>query len=256
MNNKMRLMPMSERPYEKLLLYGESALSNSELLAIIIKTGTKHQTALDLARKVINLGVNENANDLRFLQDISINELMKITGIGKVKAIELKAVGEIAKRMSKPINLNKVCLKTKSDVANLLMEEMRYEKNEILKLILLNNKNVVQKIINIATGKDNTLVFDIKQILSEPIKLQVPKIILVHNHPSGNSTPSKEDIQATKRIRQCAELMGIQLLDHIIIGDGEYNSAMWRSVKIFLKEKFAREIEHKKNQIERNEKNE
>ena len=226
MKEKMKLLPMSERPYEKLLVYGESSLSNSELLAIIIKTGTREKTALDLARQVINLGSNGNLNDLRFLQEISINELMKINGIGKVKAIELKTIGEITKRMSKPINLSKVCLRTKADVSNLLMQEMRYEKNEILKLILLNNKNIVQKIIEIATGKDNTLVFDIKQILSEPVKLQIPKIILVHNHPSGNSTPSREDIEATKRIGMCCELMGIQLLDHIIIGDGEYSSAM------------------------------
>ena len=225
MKVKMNNLPMSERPYEKLIAYGEESLSNSELLAIIIKTGTKEKTALDLARQVMNLSSNEN-NDLRFLQEISINELMNIKGIGKVKAIELKALGEITKRMSQPINLNKVCIKTKADVANLLMQEMRYEKNEVLKLILLNNKNVVQKIINIATGKDNSLVFDVKQILSEPIKLQIPKIILAHNHPSGNSSPSKEDIEATKRVKQCCDLMGIQLLDHIVIGDGEYSSAM------------------------------
>ena len=225
MKVRMNDMPMSERPYEKLMAYGEESLSNSELLAIIIKTGTKEKTALDLARQVMNLSSNKN-NDLRFLQEISINELIKINGIGKVKAIELKALGEITKRMSKPINLNNICLKTKADVANLLMQEMRYEKNEVLKLILLNNKNIVQKIINIASGKDNSLVFDIKQILSEPIKLQIPKIILAHNHPSGNSMPSKEDIEATQRIKQCCELMGIQLLDHIVIGDGEYSSAM------------------------------
>ncbi len=226
MATKMNLLPMSERPYEKLLTYGQETLSNSELLAIIIKTGTKDKTALDLARQVMNLSLYGNRNDLRFLQEISIHELMKINGIGKVKAIELKAIGEIAKRMSKPINLEKICIKTKADVANLLMQEMRYEKKEILKLILLNNKNIVQKIIDIATGKDNTLIFDIKQILSEPVKLQIPKIVLVHNHPSGNSMPSQEDIQATKRIRQSCELMGIQLLDHIIIGDGEYHSAI------------------------------
>lgn len=226
MTAKMKELPMSERPYEKLMVYGEESLSNSELLAIIIKTGTKERTALDIARQVINLGSNENINDLRFLQDISINELMKINGIGKVKAIELKALGEITKRMSKPIDLTKVCLRTKADVANLVMQEMRYEKNEVLKLIMLNNKNIVQKIINVATGKDSSLVFDIKQILSEPIKLQIPKIILVHNHPSGVSEPSKEDIIATKRVRECCELMGIQLLDHIVIGDGQYHSAM------------------------------
>lgn len=226
MKTKIKALPMSERPYEKLLIYGEEALSNSELLAIIIKTGTKEKTALDLARQVMDLGTKGNQNDLRFLQEISINELMKINGIGKVKAIELKALGEITKRMSKPINLNKVCLKTKADVANLIMQEMRYEKKEVLKLILLNNKNIVQKIVDVVSGKDDTLVFDVKQILSEPVKLQIPKIILAHNHPSGNSMPSKEDRQATQRIRQCCELMGIQLLDHIVIGDGEYSSAM------------------------------
>lgn len=222
----MNMLPMSERPYEKLLTYGEETLSNSELLAIIIKTGTKNKTALDLAIQVINLGSDGNTNDLRFLQEISINELMKINGIGKVKAIELKALGEIAKRMSKPINLSNICLRTKADVANLLMQEMRYEKKEILKLILLNNKNIVQKIVNVATGKDNTIIFDIKQILSEPVKLQIPKIILVHNHPSGNSNPSIEDIEATRKIKECCQIMGIQLLDHIVIGDGEYSSAM------------------------------
>ena len=226
MSTKMNLLPMSERPYEKLLLYGEETLSNSELLAIIIKTGTKDKTALDLARQVMSLGSNKNHNDLRFLQEIPMNELMKINGIGKVKAIELKAIGEIAKRMTKPINLEKICIKTKADVANLLMQELRYEKKEKLKLILLNNKNVVQKIIDIASGKDNTLIFDIKQILSEPVKLQIPKIVLVHNHPSGSSIPSKEDIEASHRVRESCELMGIQLLDHIVIGDGEYHSAM------------------------------
>ena len=226
MKIKMKQLPISERPYEKLLTYGEAALSNSELLAIIIKTGTKNKTAIDIARQVMELSSDKESNDLRFLQDISINDLMKISGIGTVKAIELKALGEITKRMSKPINLNKVVLKTKADVANLLMDEMRYEKKELLKLILLNNKNIVQKILNIATGVDNSIVFDVKQILSEPLKLEIPKIIMVHNHPSGISTPSREDILATQRIKKCCDLMGIQLLDHIVIGDGEYSSAM------------------------------
>lgn len=226
MTEKMKALPSLERPYEKLMAYGEDTLSNSELLAIIIKTGTKNKTALDLARQVIKLGSKEDINDLRFLQEISMNELMKINGIGRVKAIELKALGEITKRMSRPINMNKVVIKTKKDVANLLMSEMRFEKKEILKLIMLNNQNIVQKILNIATGKDSMLIFDAKQILAEPIKQQIPKIILVHNHPSGDSTPSKQDLEATQKINLCANLMGIQLLDHIVIGDGEYHSAM------------------------------
>ena len=112
MIEKMKALPSLERPYEKLMAYGEDTLSNSELLAIIIKTGTKNKTALDLARQVIELGSKEDINDLRFLQEISMNELMKINGIGRVKAIELYALGEITKRMSRPINMYKVVINT------------------------------------------------------------------------------------------------------------------------------------------------
>lgn len=216
---------MFERPYEKMILFGEQVLTNSELLSIIIRTGTKKSTAIEIAQDIIKTNSN-TSNDLRFLQELSIQEFMRIYGIGKVKAIELKAVGEIAKRMSIPINHKKLYIKSKSDIADLFMEELRYEKNEILKLILLNNKNIIQKIVNIATGKDNKIMFDIKQILSEPIKMQIPRIILVHNHPSGSSKPSKEDVEISKKLFECSKIMGIQLLDHIIIGDGEYQSAL------------------------------
>lgn len=225
MGNRIKELPIFERPYEKMILYGEQSLSNSELLSIIIRTGTKKNTSIEIAQNIININ-SSTSNDLRFLQDLSIEELIKIDGIGKIKAIELKAIGEITKRMSKPINNKKLCIKTKLDIANLFMEELRYEKNEILKVVLLNNKNIIQKIVDVAMGKDDRIIFDIKQILSEPIKMQSPRIILVHNHPSGNSVPSKEDIEISKKIFECSGMMGIQLLDHIIIGDGNYQSAL------------------------------
>ena len=220
---KLQEMPLSERPYEKLELYGESFLSNSELLAIIIGSGTKDETSITLAQKVLNLNKNLDTKDLRFLQEISLEEFMKIKGIGKVKAIRLKALGEITKRMEKPIK-NEVYIKSSKDVANLLMPEMRFEKKEIVKLIILNVKNKVLKIINISLGSTNYAIIEPKDILTEPIKMEAPKIILVHNHPSGNPKPSLEDVNITNRLYRCSKLLGIELLDHIVIGDGIYES--------------------------------
>lgn len=215
-------MPLSERPYEKLELYGESFLSNSELLAIIIGSGTKDETSISLAQKVLNLN-GLTSNNLRFLQSISISELTKLRGIGKVKAIRLKALGEITKRMEKPIK-NELFINSSKDVANLLMPEMRFEKKEIVKLIMLNVKNKILKIINVSLGSTNYAIIEPKDILVEPIKIEAPKIILVHNHPSGNPKPSIEDINITNRLYSCSKMLGIELLDHIVIGDGVYES--------------------------------
>lgn len=221
---KIKELPCSERPYEKLEMYGAKALSNSELLGIIIKTGTKNETSVELGKKVLKLGCNNQREDLRFLQDISIQEYMQIKGIGKVKAIQLIAVCELAKRMSKPINQLKVKIKQPLDVANILMEELRYEKREIAKVIILNNQNIIMQIVDISTGGTNYAILEPKHVLVDAIKMQAPKIILVHNHPSGDPTPSKNDFRATDRIYEAAEIMGIELLDHIIIGDGKFES--------------------------------
>lgn len=183
MTIKMKELPECERPYEKMQRYGETALSNAELLAIIIKTGTKEETSVSLAQKILKLREN-NTNDLRFLQDISVEELTTIKGIGKVKALQIKAIGELTKRMSRPINANKIVIKSPQDVANILMEELKYEKREKVKVIILNTKNVVLKIVEISTGGSNFAVIEPKNVLIDAIKMQAPKIILVHNHPS------------------------------------------------------------------------
>lgn len=231
---KMKELPISERPYEKLEMYGEKSLSNSELLAIIIKTGTKEETSVGLAQRILSLNGNNNTQDLRFLQDISIADFERIKGIGKVKAIQLKAVCELAKRMSRPVKQLKIKIKSGKDVANLLMEEMRYEKREIAKVVVLNNKNIILKIIDISYGGNNFAMIEPKEILLEAIKCDAPKIILVHNHPSGNPTPSQTDYQVTDRIYECTQMLGIELLDHIIIGDGTYESVMknkWKLIR-------------------------
>lgn len=226
MNIKMKELPISERPYEKLATYGAEMLTNAELLAIIIKSGTKEDTAVNLAQKILLLNENSQKDDLSFLQDISITEFTKIKGIGKIKAIQLQATCELAKRMNKPINQKEIKIHNSNDVANLLMNELRNEKREKAKLILLNNKNVILKIKDISYGNGNFAMIEPKDVLNEAVKLQAPKIILVHNHPSGDVKPSKADFAVTDRIFEAGELLGIQLLDHIIIGNNRFESIL------------------------------
>ena len=215
---KMKELPMSERPYEKLEMYGESTLSNAELIAIIIKSGTKDESSVEIAQKILALEKN-GENNLRFLQNISIEEFMSIKGIGKVKAIQLKALGELTKRISRPIDTSQIQINSPEDVANLLTDELKFEKREIVKAIILNSKNVVIKIVDVCFGGTNTAILKPKDVLQEAIKLGAPKIILVHNHPSGDPTPSRSDFDFTERMVQASKIMGIELLDHIVIGD-------------------------------------
>ena len=223
MSLKMKELPELERPYEKLELYGEKNLSNAELLAIIIKTGTRTENSVQIAQKILKLN-NENIDELNFLRNVTIEELKKIKGIGKVKAIQLKAVCELAIRMSRPNNYKKIKVGQPYDLAKLLMNELRYEKKEIAKLVILNEKNEILKIHDIAIGGTNFAEIGMKDVLSEPIKMNAPKIILVHNHPTGDCTPSKSDITITERLYDAAQLLGIKLLDHIVIGDMNYTS--------------------------------
>ncbi len=230
MTVKIKGLPISERPYEKLEMYGEDTLSNAELLAIIIKTGTKDENSLSLAQKILSMN-NKNSDNLKFIQDMSIEDFMSIKGIGRVKAIQLKAVCELAKRISRPINNLNVHIEKIKDVTNLLMDELRNEKKEVVKLILLNNKNVLIKIRDICLGTDNLAILKPKDVLVEAIKAGAPKIILVHNHPSGDPTPSERDIELTKELVKSSSMMGIKFLDHIIIGNSKYESIFLNTLK-------------------------
>ena len=223
---KIRDLPEIERPYERLEIYGEKALSNAELLAIIIKTGTKEKTSIEIANQILNLNHNQDKGDLNFLREISLEELAKIKGIGRVKAIQLKAICELSSRMNKTINYRKLQIKGPNDVAKILMEDLRFEKREIAKIIIMNNKNIVIRILDVAVGAGNFANLNIRYILSETIKVDAPKIILVHNHPSGDSTPSNADIETTLKLKDAAKMLNIELVDHIIIGNMNYNSIM------------------------------
>ena len=239
MSMKMKELPISERPYEKLEMYGAHTLSNAELLAIIIKNGTKEESSVTLAQKILSLSKKQNCiqDNLNFLQELSIEEFMKVKGIGKVKAIQLKATCELAKRISKPIENIRTKVKTPQDIVSLLMDELKMEKREIVKVIIMNSRNVILKIQTISQGGTNSVQVDTKDILMEAIKIGAPKIIMVHNHPSGEPTPSKEDIEFTQKLEKAAEILGIGLLDHIIIGYNQYTS-----IKSYLLEKELKRI--------------
>lgn len=219
----IKKLPTFERPYEKAQMYGIESLSNSELLAIIIKTGTKEKTSVELAQEILSIEKGEKEN-IQFLHNVSIEELTKIKGIGRVKATQIKAICELNRRMLRPIEKTQIKIRTAENVAELLINEMKYEKREKVKILVLNTKNILLKILDVSYGGTNSAIIEPKDILSEPIKMGAPKIILVHNHPSGDPTPSKEDIELTKRIYNAAALLGIELLDHIVIGNQKYIS--------------------------------
>lgn len=232
MSLKIKELPETERPYEKLELYGEKTLSNAELLAIIIKSGTKEETSVQIAQKILNFNYDPQMGDLNFLKDVTLEELMQIKGIGKVKAIQLKAVCELAIRMSKPSNYRKVQVKSTEDLANLVMEELRFEKREYVKLFLLNNKNEILKNINVAIGGTNFANVNMKEIIGEALKIKAPKMILVHNHPTGDPTPSRLDITFTDKLYNAAKMFDIELIDHIVIGDMKFKSVFVETKKM------------------------
>lgn len=220
---KIKDLPLSERPYEKFEMYGPHALSNAELLAIILKNGTKEESSVCIAQRILSIKNGKN-DSLQFMLDLSIDELKSIKGIGKVKAIQILAVCELTKRISRPINNSNIQIKSPQDVVKILMNEMKYEKREIVKVLVLNNKNIVKSVQDISYGGISFAGIESGIILKEAIKIGAKKIILVHNHPSGDPMPSKSDIDITKKIKNAADLMDIQLLDHIIIGEDKYCS--------------------------------
>ncbi|MBR3162578.1 MAG: DNA repair protein RadC [Clostridia bacterium] len=229
---RIKELPCTERPYEKLELYGEKALSNAELLAIIIKTGTKEETSVTVAQRILRLNNDEQAEDnLNFLRNISIKELMQIKGIGKIKAIQIKAVCEICTRMSRPADYRQIQVKKPKDIATLLMPDLKLTKREVAKVIILNSKNYIEKVVDVSLGGSNFASISIRDVLNEVIKMQAPKFIIVHNHPSGDSKPSKQDVSFTNKLYEVSKIMGIELVDHIVIGNMNFTSIFEQDVK-------------------------
>lgn len=219
---KLKELPTMERPYEKLEMYGAECLSTAELVAIIIKSGTKDLTSVEVAQELLKEDVAERG--ITFLKDISIEELIQKKGIGRVKAIQLKAIAELAIRANKPVKILRKRIDTPEEAAKILIPDFKGEKQEIVKTILLDTQNKIIKIVTIAIGGVNSTTVEIREIYKEPIKTNAAKIILAHNHPSGDTTPSSEDIKFTRKINEAGKVFGIELMDHIIIGDGTFCS--------------------------------
>lgn len=219
----IKQLPEMERPYEKIMIYGAEKLSDAELLSIIIKTGTKDKAAIELIYELMNYFDYENEG-LSFLNDVSTSEIQKIKGLGKIKAIQLKAVAELAKRMTRPASTLKYKISSPEDVATLLMEDMRHLKQEHLVTVLLDFKNTVLRVVTNTIGGLNSNLIEPREIFKEPVRMSSAKIILVHNHPSGNPFPSERDVSFTKRIAEAGKIFGIEVVDHIVIGNGVYAS--------------------------------
>ena len=245
---KMKELPETERPYEKLEQYGAESLTNAELLAIIIKTGTKEETAVGLAQQILKLNT-EKTDNLRFLMDLTVEEFTKIKGIGKVKAIQLKAVCELVTRINSVTSYKEKQILQPRDIAEILIEKMRFEKQEILKVAMLNNKNKLLKIKDVAKGGGNFVTASMKSILNEAVKIEAAKIILIHNHPTGDPTPSRQDIKFTQNVEQASNILGIQLLDHIVIGNTNYVSIFSERAKLKTANKRKNDLQNERKEI-------
>lgn len=211
--------PEGERPREKLAAMGEEHLSDAELIAILIRTGMKHQSALDIAKRLLS-----GAKSLTGIAEKSLTELQNICGIGSTKAITLKAAFEIGKRVSSGEKIVNKQFKGPSDVANYFIPILQNLKKETFRIVLLDTKNRIIKDLQVSEGGLNMSVVHPREVFKPAIAESAAAIIAVHNHPSGDTEPSKEDIVITKALVHTGETIGIPMLDHIIIAGTRYCS--------------------------------
>lgn len=212
-------------PYEKFELYGPEYLTDAELIAILLRTGTKDCNSVELAGKILQLGGQMGqAKGLLTLQHVSVPQLMKIKGIGKVKAIRLKCVTELSKRIARESFSHGIRFDRPATVAAYYMEQIRHLEVEQVILVMTDNKNQFLNDMVLSKGTVNMSVLSPREVFIQAIRMHAVHILLVHNHPSGDPTPSAEDIQITRQIQNAAEILNIPLVDHIIIGDNTYTS--------------------------------
>ena len=230
----IKQIPIDDRPYEKFERLGATYLTDAELLAIVIKSGSKDLNSLDIARYILSNHPN-GLSGFRYLKEASIAELMQVKGIGKVKSIQLKAVIELASRInSEFVNEGRVKITCPKDVYNLVKSDMAEKQTEEVRVVILDNKNYVKSVAIVSKGATNKSVISAKEILSEPIKQMASGMVLVHNHPSSDTTPSRQDIILTRKINDYANIFEITLCDHIIVGKSGYTSLKETNSEIFL----------------------
>lgn len=215
----MKDLPEDIRPRERLLKEGAGNLSEVELLAIILRTGSREATALELASLIM-----VRFKSLRLLLDATVEELSEIKGVGLAKASQVKAALELARRLMQFSELPRPVIKSPEDAAGLVMEEMRHLDREHFRALLLNTKNQVIGTDRVSVGTLNSSAVHPRELFRNAIKRSAASVILVHNHPSGDPTPSREDLDITARISEAGRIIGIEVLDHIIIGDNRFTS--------------------------------
>lgn len=218
-NMIIKEMPETIRPRERLFQYGEKSLSEQELIAIILRTGTREKNVLDLSREILKYFDN-----LFELKQATVEEFQQIKGIGKVKAIELKAAIELGTRIANANQLKLGKVLSSTSIGTQLMQEMKDLQQEHLIAIYLNMKNEMIKRETVFIGSLNQAVAHPREIFKSAVKYSAARILIAHNHPSGVPTPSSNDISFTERIVECGNLMGIEVLDHIIVGANGYVS--------------------------------
>lgn len=215
----IRELPPEQRPRERMLKEGATSLSDIDLLAIMLRTGTAKSSAMELAAAILS-----RFKDLRVLSQATIEELSEIKGIGPVKAVQVKAALELGRRLAALPAEERPIIRCPEDVCSLLMEDLRNLDREYFLALLLNTKNQVLAKETISIGTLNASMVHPRELFKVAIRRSAAAVILVHNHPSGDPTPSREDIALTKRLQEAGEIIGIDVLDHIVIGDNRFTS--------------------------------
>lgn len=215
----LRNIPNEDRPRERLMTVGADALSHAELLAILLRTGTRSESAVLLASRIL-----QQCGSLRGLVDMSIAELTEIRGIGPAKAVQIRAGIELGRRLARSQQGELPTIRRPSDAAQIMMEELRYLKQEHFVCLYLNTKNQVILTETLSVGTLNATLVHPREVFRAAIKCSSSSLICLHNHPSGDPTPSPEDIALTRRLVEAGELVGIDVLDHLVIGDNRFIS--------------------------------
>ena len=221
----MKEMPEGERPRERLEFYGESALSSAELIAIALRTGSRSENAVGLAQRLLS-----RFQGLGGLARASIRELCEVSGIGPAKAAQVKAALELGRRLILASGQDRPLITCPADAANLFRARMGTEPQEQLRVLLLNTKHHMQRMPVVYVGNVNTSMIRVAEVFREAIKDSAPAIIVAHNHPSGDPTPSLEDIQVTQALVKAGQMLDIKVLDHVIVGQQRYISLKERGL--------------------------
>lgn len=218
---QIKEMPASERPQEKLIYAGAKVLSNSELLALILRTGSTDRSAIQLAEDVIKY-TTDNIGDLGMAE---VRELMDINGIGEAKACSIVAAMELSKRIKSDRMANsRHRLKDSREVADILMEELADEKKEYFLAINLNSKLQIESKSVVSIGSLDSAPVHPREVFAPAVRRGAAAVVVAHNHPSGDPSPSPQDIEVTKRLIEASGIIGIKLLDHVIVGNGSFIS--------------------------------